>query len=221
MRKKAVVASILAGAMTLGGVPSTAYEPMAVGVSGYTVSDPLFTVGESIGDYTPPGVLDGMGAYELDRYTVRLLANHELLNFRGYPYEISDGNGGTFEMTGARISYFDIDKATREIVASGLAYHTVYDANGDVATDPSFLSNDFAGFSRLCSSQLVEPGQFEKKKGKGKGKGKGVSMRDRGKRGIVSIVDCRVFSSGQSVTGCVLGHVLGVRHLPSVSQLAA
>ena len=149
-------------------------DSMAKGENGWTVSDPLFTVGETINGYTPPGILDGLGAIELDDYTVRVYANHELLNFRGYPYEVSDGMGGTFSLVGARVSYFDIDKDSRQIVDAGLAYHTIYDANGNVAADASFLAEPFAtffggapgggsqfgGFSRFCSSALFEAGEF-------------------------------------------------------------
>ncbi|MBV2090745.1 MAG: PhoX family protein [Candidatus Thiodiazotropha sp. (ex Ctena orbiculata)] len=153
---------------------AVADESMAMGVNGYQVSKPILTVGETIsdtsgafnpsvmGDYTPPGVLDGLGAYELDDETVRVFANHELLHFRGYGYEVSDGSGGSFSMTGARVSYIDIDKESKMIVDSGLAYNTIYDANGEVAKDISFLANDLSGFSRFCSAQLVEAGQFGK-----------------------------------------------------------
>ena len=141
---------------------------MAFGKNGYFVR-PLHTVGESVGDYTPPGILDGLGAYELNNETVRVLANHELLHFRGYPYEITFGSNGRFTLTGARVSYFDIDKATREVVASGLAYDTIYNANGDFATDKEFLAHNLNGFSRFCSSQLVEPQQF--------GNGRGLENR--------------------------------------------
>ena len=144
-------------------------QPMAEGTNGYSVSDPLFTVGEEINGYTPPGVLDGLGAYKLNRRTVRVLANHELLNFRGYEYPV-----GGFTLTGARISYFDIDVWSRQIVDSGLAYDTIIDANGNAATDASFQPEPYAaffggapgggspmgGFSRFCSSQLVEAGAF-------------------------------------------------------------
>ena len=149
------------------GAPS-----MATGVNGHTVK-PIHTVGETLDStgalndlnapengYTPPGVLDGLGAYELNDTTVRVFANHELLNGRGGAYDLSDGQGGTFSLTGARISYFDIDKETKQIVDSGLAYDTVIDANGDVAGDASFLANDLAGFSRFCSGILHEGGEF-------------------------------------------------------------
>ncbi len=163
---------------------TSAFGPMAQGEGGYTTASVL-TIGETItgtsgalnattaGDYTPVGVIDGLGAFELDASTVRVMGNHELLHFRGNEYEVSDGAGGTFTMIGARISYFDIDKQTKQIVDAGIAYDTIYDANGDVATDLTFLPETFApafgtaadssqwqGFSRFCSGMLVEPTQF-------------------------------------------------------------
>jgi hypothetical protein len=139
---------------------------MAQGIGDWTV-DPVFTVGETLprtpgadADYTPPGVLDGLGAYELDADTVRVFANHELGFNRGYAYDVSNGAGSTFPLTGARISYYDIDKSTRHVVAAGPAYDTIYDANGEIATDSSFLANDLPGFSRFCSGSLFEAAQF-------------------------------------------------------------
>lgn len=149
---------------------------MAAGENGWHV-EPIFTIGETIsgttgalnpttaGDYTPPGVIDGLGAYELDSDTVRVFANHEMLHFRGYDYEVSDGAGGTFSLRGARISYFDIDKDTRTIVDSGVAINTIYDANGAVATDLSFQPLGLAGFSRFCSGSLFESHDFSAKRG--------------------------------------------------------
>jgi serralysin len=133
---------------------------MADGLNGWTV-DPIFTVGETVNGYTPPGVLDGIGAFELDDNTVRLLVNHEMLHFRGYDYETTNG----FTMAGARVSYFDIDKDTRQVVDSGLAIVTIYDANGAAATDLSFQPNMLAGFSRFCSGSLYEAHEFGAKRG--------------------------------------------------------
>jgi serralysin len=139
--------------------------------TGYDVK-PVFTVGENItsytnllnptwgASYTPPGILDGIGAYEKDRYTVRVLVTHELTNNRGYAYNVSNGAGGTFSLTGARISYFDINKKTCEVKSAGLAYNTIYDANGVVAANNGFLGNSYAGFSRFCSAALFEAKQF-------------------------------------------------------------
>jgi len=154
--------------------PKPKNESMAVGMNGARVSMPLLTIGETLentngalksttaGDYTPVGILDGMGALDLDGKSVRIFIEHELLNFRGNAYEVSDGHGATFTMTGARVSCFDIDKASRRVIDDGLAYDTIYDANDDVASDTSFLLEGFGGFSRSCSSQLVEAGTPER-----------------------------------------------------------
>ena len=153
--------TVLAGLLAL---PAHATDSMAVGEHGWTVSEPLFTVGETIGSYTPPGILDGLGAIKLNHDTVRVFSNHELLHFRGYPYELSDGQGGTYTATGARVSYFDIDKHSRTVVGSGLAYDRIYDPNGNLATDTSVFSG-LNGFSRFCSSGLVERRAFGRRRG--------------------------------------------------------
>lgn len=132
----------------------------------------LLTIGETLtgttgalnettaGDYTSPGVLDGLGAYALDENTVRVFANHELQSSRGYDYEVRDGQGGTFALAGARVSYFDINTETLHLEDAGLAYDLIYDGNGEIATDNTFLTEGFTGFSRFCSSVLVEAHQF-------------------------------------------------------------
>jgi hypothetical protein len=143
---------------------SGADASMMVGLPGYAVT-PLFTVGQSlnstgalnstsVGEYAPIGVLDGIGAYELNATTVRVFVNHEV--GPGVAYEYSLENGVT--MRGARISYFDIDKTTRRIVDSGLAYGKVYDRQGNLVTSVTQL--DTAGFDRFCSSSLFEPEEF-------------------------------------------------------------
>lgn len=149
---------------------------------------PLFTIGETLPSkqfpetgYTPVGILDGLGAFRKNRHTIRVLANHELLHFRGNPYELcaSKQCKTTFTMTGARVSFFDINIRTGQITDSGLAYDTVVDANGNIASDKSFQPEPFAtffggapgdgaeleGFSRFCSSQFVKRNQF----GRGRG----------------------------------------------------
>ena len=73
--------------------PGTVDIPMLDGFDGYSTM-PLFTVGEVVDGYAPPGILDGLGAYEMGN-TVRVLANHELLNFRGYEYSLSGNSGLT------------------------------------------------------------------------------------------------------------------------------
>lgn len=136
--------------------PPADTAPMMRGHSGHTV-DALFTVGDSVDGYLPIGRLDGIGAFELDPTTVRLLVNHEVDAVDGYAY----GLGNDTQLTGARISYFDIDKATRQIMEAGLAYDTVYDRSGSIVTGAAQI-NEFghstAGFSRFCSAQYVAPG---------------------------------------------------------------
>jgi hypothetical protein len=133
------------------------------GLNGYSV-DPIFTVGETFedgsqGDYTPPGILDGLGAYALDDNTIRVLVNHELSNDVGYSYTLANG----LELPGARISFFDIDKETRQIVDVGLAYDTIINRAGEVVDEASDL--EFEGLNRFCSASYMEAHQF----GEGRG----------------------------------------------------
>ncbi|MCP5363626.1 MAG: DUF839 domain-containing protein [Hyphomicrobiales bacterium] len=150
---------------------------MLVGENGYTTSA-AHTVGESLpstsalnnlsnpgADYTPVGVMDGIGAYALDNDTVRVFVNHELNNDRGNAYQVSDGDGSSFAMVGARISYIDFDSDTREIVDSGIAYNTIFDRDGEVASSTAFLENDAPGFARFCSSALFEGETFGTNRG--------------------------------------------------------
>ncbi|AFY57727.1 putative phosphatase [Rivularia sp. PCC 7116] len=123
------------------------------GLNGYEV-DPIFTVGESINTYTPPGILDGLGAYSLSDDTVRILANHEFSSSLGYEYTLKNGAS----IPGARVSYFDIDKESRQIVGSGLAYDTIINRQGEVVDEASDL--EFGGLNRLCSAQYIEMHQF-------------------------------------------------------------
>ncbi len=172
-----------------------ASNSMALGENGFQVL-PLFTIGKTFsgttgalnpttaGSYTPPGILDGLGAYELNPNTVRVFANHELAYNRGYDYQVSNGSGGFFTLDGARVSYFDIDKSTRQIVDTGLAYNTIYDANGNVATNSSFLANNLPGFSRFCSGQYVPSQQF----GSGRGLQNGIYFTGEEDGGTFSTV---------------------------------
>ncbi|TWT70697.1 choice-of-anchor I family protein [Crateriforma conspicua] len=141
---------------------------MMTGLAGFEVQ-PIFTVADVIsgttgalnattaGDYQPVGILDGLGAYELDANTIRVFANHELTSNVGAEFNLA--NNAT--LTGARISYFDIDKATRQIVDSGLAFDTIVNAAG-VAVDDANKGGigDGGGLARLCSGILVEAGSY-------------------------------------------------------------
>lgn len=147
--KGAAMAVALAGSITAQN------QSMIDGENGFTAT-PIFTVGESFDGYFPVGILDGIGAYRRDADTVRAFANHELLHFRGIPYQVANGT----TLSGARVSYFDIDVSTRQVVASGLAYREIIDANGNVVTDLSFQPVNLQGFSRFCSSALFPANEF-------------------------------------------------------------
>ena len=109
--------------------------------------------------YQPVGEPDGLGAYGLDEGTVRVLVNHEVTGKAGYPYRL--GNGTT--LTGARISFLDIDRRTLRILNSGIAYRAMYDRQGRLV-ETGFQVNEVSrteqGLSRLCSSQLIGKGTF-------------------------------------------------------------
>ena len=147
------------------------------GLNGYSV-DPVFTIGETFvggsqGDYTPPGILDGLGAFALDEDTIRILANHELTADVGYTYTLENGT----ELTGARVSYFDVDKTTLEVVDAGLAYNTIVNRLGEVVDDASDL--EFGGLNRFCSATYIEANQF----GDGRGLTDGIFFTGEETRG--------------------------------------
>jgi glycerophosphoryl diester phosphodiesterase len=128
------------------------------GLNGYYV-DPVFTIGETYGGYTPVGILDGLGAFALDDDTVRVLANHELSASSGYTYTLANGT----ELTGARVTFFDIDKDSLSVVDAGLAYDTIINRAGEVVDSADDL--EFGGINRLCSAQYIEAHQFGKRIG--------------------------------------------------------
>ncbi len=132
------------------------------GLGGYTV-DPIFTVGDKIGNYVAPGILDGIGAYALNDTTVRILANHELASADGYQYTLANGT----QLPGARVSYFDVDKRTFQITNAGLAYNKIVNRKGEVVDAATDL--EFGGINRFCSGALVEAHQF----------GAGIGLKDR------------------------------------------
>lgn len=147
----------------LGGTPVTStpiintgdteQPAQMTGLNGYQV-DPIFTVGEEINGYTPPGVLDGLGAFALDDDTVRVLSNHEFSADVGYTYTLANGT----ELTGARVSFFDLNKETLELEDSGLAYDKIINRAGEEVDEASDL--EFEGIDRTCSAQYVAAQQF-------------------------------------------------------------
>lgn len=165
------VALLGAAGLLLGSVVATAIaegfetaypNPQIQGLNGWEVT-PLFTVGETLpsskvpGGYLPAGVLDGIGAEQLNRNTVRAYVNHELFGGEGYSYTLANGT----ELKGARVSFFDIDIKRRKIKEGGLAYDAIFDRQFLEVTDPLQINEDghgIDGFTRLCSGQLVEEG---------------------------------------------------------------
>jgi hypothetical protein len=127
--------------------------------AGFSIT-PLFTVGEAANGYRPPGVIDGLAAWDWDAETVRVFANHELAANAGYPYLLEDGP----RLTGSRISYFDIDKQTRAVRDAGLAYRSVRDRQGQRVKDASQInerpSDSSRGFDAFCSAAGYAAGDY-------------------------------------------------------------
>ncbi len=124
----------------------------------YTVF-PLFTIGEEIDGYIPPGIPDGMGAGILSARTARLFVSHELTEEDGYLYTLANGTN----LSGARISAFDVDRRSGSIRSAGPAYDTVIDRAGLVVTNAEQINEGNGpteGFSRFCSATGFAAGQY-------------------------------------------------------------
>jgi secreted PhoX family phosphatase len=145
---------------------TTGGQAMMTAGSGFTYK-PVYTVGDTLANgYQSVGIFDGIGAYSLNSTTVRLLVNHELGSTAGKAYTVVDGLGGTVSLTGARVSYFDIDRATMGVVNAGQAYDRIYDRAGNLVSSAAQLNG---GLSRFCSSAAFEANSF--------GAGRGLSDR--------------------------------------------
>jgi len=141
--------------------------PMMKGLHGWQVT-PLFTIGQHLPtidkalyphQYQPVGILDGIGAFQMTDHTVRVLINHELEKSTGYSYALRNGT----VLTGARISFLDVDRNTRRIVNSGIAYDVILDRQGRIVIAAEQINqngNNRDGFSRFCSATLVERGKY-------------------------------------------------------------
>jgi len=142
-------------------------ESMLHGLGGWQVT-PVVTIGDSLpsrdshapdGRYQPVGSMDGLGTYVLDARTIRVLVNHELRRQAGYPYRLRNET----LLTGSRVSYFDIDRTTRRVVNSGMAFDRVYDRQGLIVTRARQINQAnelMSGLSLLCSAQLVKGGHY-------------------------------------------------------------
>ncbi len=155
----------------LGGSGGT--SPMR-GENGQNVLvTPIFTIGDTLpastgalnptsaGAFSPPGTPDGIGAYALNADTIRVFINHEISlpasGTAAYPYTLA--NGTVMTKGGARISFLDLDRATRRVIDGGLAIARIYDRAGVVVTNPA-TQLDLGGLDRFCSSSLYEPDLF-------------------------------------------------------------
>ncbi len=120
---------------------------------------PLTTIGESIGGYFAPGLLDGAGARKLADGTVRAYVNHELGQSAGYTYQLANGTS----LKGGRVSYFDIDPANKQVRGAGLAYKSIIDRAGVVVTSATQINegtNTVNGIDRLCGATLFNAGKY-------------------------------------------------------------
>jgi hypothetical protein len=122
--------------------------------------------GDSV--YTPPGIFDGLGAYDNGDGTFTVLANSELGTVSrtdptlvGYGYLVGD-----VALKGARISKFIIDKDTDDnalngyqsaLISGGIAYKQIIDASGNPVTSAAQING---GFNRFCSSSYEKANQF-------------------------------------------------------------
>ncbi|MEM7591814.1 MAG: hypothetical protein AAF383_09905 [Cyanobacteria bacterium P01_A01_bin.83] len=154
----------------------TPQASMVFGVNGIGVQ-PIYTIGETItgttgalnpssaGDFTPTGILDGIGAMTLDDSTVRVFINSEINDDEGTPYLVNVGTENELELIGARVHYYDIDIATKTIVDGGLAYNNVFGIDGEMISSIEDIpinkaGGESLGFEDICSGSLFEAGTF-------------------------------------------------------------
>lgn len=153
----AAAASLLAPAAH--AAQRTDAEAMVDPVAGGWTNTAIFTVGETVRGYPPSGLLDGTSAFPGNgRGTLRTYVNHEIREGAGYAYSLSNGT----QLTGARISRFDLQSTTLKVVRAALAYDTVYDVDGAEVTDPDQVNPATIGedgISRLCSARGVRAGE--------------------------------------------------------------
>ena len=135
--------ALVAGLLMTSASSLRAADAMLRGLDGWTVS-PLHTIGEAIGDYVPVGKPDGIGAFRRRDGSVRIFVNHELWRSRGTSYRLRND----VELTGARISYFDVDARSRTIIAAGIATATVFDRAHQPVTTASSRIAQAAGARR-------------------------------------------------------------------------
>jgi hypothetical protein len=157
---------VMVAGLAAGGAFGQTVEASKMVPAGGAVITPLITVGETVddgagGSYLMRGIPDGIGAYELDQDTVRFFVNHEFgrtANVPGLGTVAIGGQwtanaGGLQVQGGARVSWFDIDKATRQITRGGNAMQEI------IGLDGSPMAGSFEGFNRFCSSSMAVPSE--------------------------------------------------------------
>lgn len=120
------------------------------------VVTPLFTVGQTVGGYSPPGVLDGLGAFAVGD-DVRVLVSHEFRAKQGTLYSLDS----KVRLSGARISYLDINPQTLAVTKAGIAYDNIFDRKGKLVIHTSQINGKSPGLSRLCSARSVMKGEYQ------------------------------------------------------------
>jgi len=160
----------------LGGSGGSTYMEAVPGTN--CVVNPIFTMGDTIlnstgamnassaGSFSPIGTPDGLGAFSLNASTVRIIMSHEIAmplsaGLAGYAFTLA--NGTVLNKGGSRLTYIDVDKASRRVVDGGLAIARMYDRAGNVVTSTSQL--DLGGLDRFCSGSLYEPNLFGANRG--------------------------------------------------------
>lgn len=152
MQLKKTALAIAIGLVALNGAFAQTSEPAQTTGLGNWETTPVFTIGEDFDGYFPPGIPDGMGAFERAD-TVEIFSNHELRPNQGYPYPLASGA----ELPGARVSRLVFDKYTRQLIDFGPAYDTIYNRAGKEVASPADL--EFGGLNRLCSAGSFVAGQ--------------------------------------------------------------
>jgi len=155
----AVAVAMLLPAAAASAATSTDEESM-ISAQGAWQASPLFTVGESVKGYTPPGILDGISVLGgRGEGVMSAYVNHELRSGVGYTYELANGTS----LDGARVSAFDIQTKTLKVIKASLAYDTIYDVDGNEVTDADQVNpvtSGETGISRLCSARGVKAGEY-------------------------------------------------------------
>lgn len=159
------------GAGSAGSFTATMLKDVAGGPNlkvSSLITNGEFSNGLQPGDsvFTPTGIFDGLGAYDNRDGTYTVLANSELGPTAGVPYFV-DG----VALTGARITKFIIDKDVDNnarngyqsaVIASGIAYDAIMDANGNRVSAASQING---GFNRFCSGSFEAANLFGRNRG--------------------------------------------------------